>query len=74
MINPLTDSPRAAAWALMASFCPFGKVRFTVKSSENVLAKAVRIKAAPGEMEKITIKADLLNNITEPITVELEEV
>ena len=53
---------------------PFGKVRFTVKSSENVLAKAVRIKAAPGEMEKITIKADLLNNITEPITVELEEV
>lgn len=53
---------------------PFGKVRFTVKSSGNVLAKAVRIKAAPGEMEKITIKADLLNNITEPITVELEEV
>ena len=52
---------------------PFGRVRFTVKSGEEVLATAVRLKAAPGEMEKITVKAEKLRGITKPITVELEE-
>ena len=52
---------------------PFGKVRFTVKSGDVVLATAQRLKAAPGEMEKITIKAEALENVTEPITVALEE-
>ena len=53
---------------------PFGKVKYTVKSGDEVLATAVRLKAAPGEMEKITVKAEKLNNITEEITVSLEEV
>ncbi len=53
---------------------PFGKVRFTVKSGETVLATAVRLKAAPGEMEKILLKSDKLAGATEPITVSLEEV
>ena len=52
---------------------PFGKVRFTVKSGDEVLATAVRLKAAPGEMEKITVKADMLAKATQPITVSLEE-
>ncbi len=52
---------------------PFGRIRFTVCSGDNVLATAVRLKAAPGEMEKIVIKADKLFGITEPITVSLEE-
>ena len=52
---------------------PFGRVRFTVKSGDEVLATAVRLKAAPGEMEKITIKAEKLSKITAPITVDLEE-
>ena len=52
---------------------PFGKVKFTVADGENVLAVAKRLKAAPGEMEKITIKADKLQNATGPITVSLEE-
>ena len=39
---------------------PFGKVRFTVKSGDEVLATAVRIKAAPGEMEKIVVKSLLM--------------
>ena len=52
---------------------PFGKVRFTVKSDDEVLATAVRLKAAPGEMEKITVKAEKFNGLTTPITVELEE-
>ncbi len=53
---------------------PFGKVRFTVKSGEDVIASAVRLRAAPGEMEKITVKAEKLKNINTPIVVSLEEI
>ena len=52
---------------------PFGKVKFTVTSGDQVLAVAKRLKAAPGEMEKITVKANMLENVTEPIVVALEE-
>ena len=52
---------------------PFGKVRFTVTSGDNVLTTAVRLKAAPGEMEKLTIKADKLAEVKEEIIVSLEE-
>ena len=52
---------------------PYGKVRFTVSSADKVLATAVRLKAAPGEMEKITVKAEKMTDISEPITVALEE-
>ena len=51
---------------------PFGKVKFTVSDGENILATAKRLKAAPGEMEKLTIKADALKNVQGPITVSLE--
>ena len=53
---------------------PFGKVKFTVRCGDTVLATAKRLQAAPGEMEKLTIKAELLKNITGDITVSLEEV
>lgn len=53
---------------------PFGKVRYTVYSGEEVLATAVRLKAAPGEMEKLTVKAEKLTLAKEKITVCLEEV
>ena len=53
---------------------PFDKVKFTVKAGDTVLATAKRLKAAPGEMEKLTIKAELLKEITGEITVSLEEV
>lgn len=49
---------------------PFGKVRFTVKDGEEIIQTAVRLKAAPGEMEKITLKPGALKN---DITVSLEE-
>ena len=52
---------------------PFGKVRLTVKQGDQVLAKAQRLKAAPGEMEKLTIKADVLKTISGEITVSVEE-
>jgi len=51
---------------------PFSKVRFTVKSGDVVLATAQRLKAAPGEMEKITVKSEKLALAKEPITVSLE--
>lgn len=51
---------------------PFGKVKITVSDGENVLAAVKKLKAAPGEMEKITVKADALQNVTGPITVSLE--
>ena len=41
---------------------------------KKVLATAKRLQAAPGEMEKLTVKAELLKNITGDITVSLEEV
>ena len=51
---------------------PFPKVRFTVKSGDVVLATAQRLKAAPGEMEKITVKGEKLALAKDPITVSLE--
>ena len=53
---------------------PFGKVKYTVSSGDNVLATAVRLKAAPGEMEKIVLKPEKLALVGEEITVSLEEV
>ena len=51
---------------------PYGKVKFTVKSGDAVLATAMRLRAAPGEMEKLVIKADKLKSVTEEIVVSLE--
>ena len=51
---------------------PFGKVKLTVTDGEKVLTTAKRLKAAPGEMEKLTVKADALENAAGPLTVSLE--
>ena len=53
---------------------PFGKVRFTVKSGNEVLATAIRLKSVPAEMEKINVKSEKLKLATQDITVELEEI
>ena len=52
---------------------PFGPVRFTVTSGDQVLLTAKRLKAAPGEMEKLTLSAAALSRAEAPITVRLEE-
>lgn len=52
---------------------PFGKVKFTVECEGEILATAIRLKAAPGEMEKIVIKNDKLKLAKGEITVRLEE-
>ena len=52
---------------------PTGKVRLNVKCGDQVIATAVKLKTAPGEMEKITIKAEKLAQCAGTITVSLEE-
>ena len=52
---------------------PFGKVKFTVTSAGQVLATAKRLKAAPGEMERIPLKPEQLALARDTITVSLEE-
>ena len=52
---------------------PTGKVRLNIKCGETVIATAVKLKTAPGEMEKITVKADKLSTCGGTITVSLEE-
>ena len=52
---------------------PFGKVKFTVSSGDTVIATAKRLKAAPGEMERIDLPASLLAQAGDSICVALEE-
>ena len=52
---------------------PYGKVRYTVAAGDKVLATANRLKAAPGEMEKITVSRSQWQGVTGPVTVSLEE-
>jgi len=52
---------------------PFRKVRFTVSCGDTILTMVKRLKAAPGEMEKITLKSEVLKSADGPITVALEE-
>ena len=50
---------------------PYGKVKLVVSDGERILTTAKRLKVAPGEMEKLTLKADALAN-AKAITVSLE--
>lgn len=52
---------------------PTGKVRLNVKCGDAVIATAVKLKTAPGEMEKITVKAEKLAACEGTISVSLEE-
>ena len=52
---------------------PFGKVRFTVSCGDTLLTAVKRLKAAPGEMERIPLTAQALRCADGPITVALEE-
>lgn len=51
---------------------PFGKVKFTVSDANGALVTAKRLKAAPGEMEKLTLTPEALTKAEGPITVSLE--
>ena len=52
---------------------PTGKVRLNVKCGDQVVATTVKLKTAPGEMEKITLKSEKLAPCEGTITVSLEE-
>ena len=51
---------------------PFGRVKFTVRDGSHILRTAVRMKVSPGEMEKLTLDASVMEHTTGPVTVELE--
>lgn len=51
---------------------PFGKVHFLVKEGERVLVDTKRMRAVPGEMEKLTVKAQMLQGVQDSISVSLE--
>lgn len=51
---------------------PFGRVKISVSNGDKTLAVAKRLKAAPGEMEKVTLKADMLKDVCGEIRVDLE--
>ena len=53
---------------------PRKNVKLRALCRGNVLSESIRIKVAPGEMEKITIKADKLKDIEGNIEVSLEEI
>ena len=52
---------------------PFGKVKFTVSSGDQILTTVKRLKAAPGEMERISLKPEHLALAGDTVTVALEE-
>ena len=73
-VLPQRVHPRSGDVALFLRVsAPAGRVRFTVRAGDTVLATAVRPKAAPGEMEKLPVKAEKLVSVTTPITVSMEE-
>lgn len=53
---------------------PHGRVRITVKNGDNVIATAVRLRAVPAEMEKITLKAEKLSGAFGELTVTVEDI
>lgn len=52
---------------------PTGKVRISLWCKDSCLASQVRIRTAPGEMEKLTLKKEMMEKIDGPITAKLEE-
>ena len=52
---------------------PYGKVTIKAVTDGKIIAKSAKLKAAPGEMEKLVIKKDFLPQIHTDITVYLEE-
>jgi len=51
---------------------PNGQVRFVVSDDEKVLVTAKRLRAVPGEMEKIEIPVEKLQSAAGSIRVDLE--
>ena len=50
---------------------PFEKIKLQVTDGEQILAEVKRPKAAPGEMEKITLKAEMLQKAEGALTVKV---
>jgi len=68
-----TDHPDNISLYLRVA-APGGKVRVVATSAGKRLASALKLRTAPGEMEKLTINREILESIEDTITVELEEI
>lgn len=53
---------------------PLGKSEIRVTAGDTVIARTKRLKAAPGEMERVTVKAKDLKSLKEALTVSVEVV
>lgn len=51
---------------------PRGKVKLVVSDGKRVITEVKRLKVAPGEMEKVTLTAQQLQNVQQSITVRVE--
>jgi len=51
---------------------PFTNVKISVRNGDRALTTVKRQRVSPGEMERITVPAETLCNITGPVTVSLE--
>ncbi len=69
----ITDVSRDVALFLRVS-APLGKTRLIAKCGDKLLTQKVCLKAAPGEMERIDLKSDVLKGISGEITVEAQEI
>ena len=68
-----TDHPDNISLYLRVA-APGGKVRVVATSAGKRLASALKLRTAPGEMEKLIINREILESIKDTITVELEEI
>lgn len=68
-----TDHPDNISLYLRVA-APGGKVRVVATSAGKRLASALKLRTAPGEMEKLIINREILESIEDTITVELEEI
>jgi pyruvate/2-oxoglutarate dehydrogenase complex dihydrolipoamide dehydrogenase (E3) component len=72
VIPQVIRNREAGAELFLRVTAPFGKVRFLVTDGENVIHTAKRLKVAPGEMENVTLSANLLKDAND-LTFKLEE-
>ena len=66
--------PEAPVSLFFRVAAPTGKVKLTVCDGEKCLATGNRLRTAPGEMERFTLKAGALRGAEGPITLSLEVV
>ncbi len=66
------DAAEEAVSLFMRVSEPRSKVKLVVSDGDRVITEVKRLKVAPGEMEKVTLNAQQLQNIQQSVTVRVE--